>query len=89
MSIASIPGMLWTLGWTRVVDGILPVAMRSLGGGARRFDDMARFDGARRFDDEARFDDELMVEREDCRCLLSSYVVDLSIYEIEVERVCA
>ena len=50
---------------------------------------MARFDGARRFDDEARFDDELMVEREDCRYLLSSYVVDLSIYEIEVECVCA
>ena len=44
MSIASIPGMFWTLGWTRVVDGILPVAMRSLGGGARRFNDVARFD---------------------------------------------
>ena len=69
--------------------GFPPVAMRSLGDGARRFDDMARFDGARRFDDEARFDDESMMEREDCQCLLSSYVVDLSIYEIEVKRVCA
>ena len=81
--------------------GFPPVAMRSLGGGARRFDDMARFDGARRFDDgsrfdgarrfndRARFDDELMIEREDCRCLLSSCVVDLSIIEIEVKRVCA
>ena len=56
MLIAPIPGMFWILGWTSVVDGIPLVAMRSLGGGAKRFDEVARFDGARRFDDGARFD---------------------------------
>ena len=52
-----IPEMFWILGWTCVVDEIPPVAMRSLGGGTRRYDEVARFDGARRFDDGARIDD--------------------------------
>ena len=57
MLLAPNPGMFWILGWTSVVDGIPPIAMRSLGGGARRFDGVARFDGVRRSDDGARFDD--------------------------------
>ena len=46
MLTAPISGMFWILGWKSVVDGISPGAMRSLGDGARRFDEVARFDGA-------------------------------------------
>ena len=40
MPIASIPGMFWTLGWTRVVDGILPGRLAAEQGDSMTWQDL-------------------------------------------------